>query len=505
MTIKATSIMNHVSARDYDPTRTTTLRNAFVRAMNKRFTALRGLIYKAIVTQNCFGYSSTPNIYQVSLPNQGAFAFTRSSDKIEAFMTWLRSQVDNGILDIGKMEQVGWAIEGAWTNMYVKDSYQRGVIRARAEMRKAGYAIPSIEQSGGLAVSMSAPFHMDRLGLLYTRVYSELRGITTAMDTQISRVLAQGMADGDNPRLLARKLNKTIFGKQGDLALTDTLGRFIPAQRRAQTLARTEVIRAHHQATIQEYKNWAMEGVKVKAEWSTAGFGVCPECAALEGKVFTLTEIQSMIPVHPNCRCMALPLEVGKTEVVKEEEKTVQIIGSNDTTKIQVANEIKTLLERNSNLSLKVKKASQQLNKVILDESTAPIGAVSDSNVAIYLPEERIIRLGKNSMKRMRSDLYLNKGNHTVATDFGSNIRHEYGHYIHSEILSNSQKDTWRLFFHENERLFKTSVSRYASTNAEEAFAETFSAYTSEYYGKKFTGGVLNRKIEDLFKLLIEK
>ena len=42
--------------------------------------------------------------------------------------------------------------------------------------------------------------------------------------------------------------------------------------------------------------------VLMQAEWSTAGDDrVCPECASLEGKVYTLDEIEGLIPVHPNC------------------------------------------------------------------------------------------------------------------------------------------------------------------------------------------------------------
>jgi SPP1 gp7 family putative phage head morphogenesis protein len=94
----------------------------------------------------------------------------------------------------------------------------------------------------------------------------------------------------------------------GDLGITDTLGRFIPAQRRAEMLARTEIIRAHHLATIQEYRNWGVLGIYVKGEWKTAGDDrVCSQCASLEGNIYTLDEIESMIPLHPNCRCIALP------------------------------------------------------------------------------------------------------------------------------------------------------------------------------------------------------
>jgi SPP1 gp7 family putative phage head morphogenesis protein len=147
---------------------------------------------------------------------------------------------------------------------------------------------------------------MDRLGLLYTRVYQELKGITASMDTQISRILVQGIADGDGLRLIAKKLLTTVNG--GDLSLVDSLGRFIPAKRRAETLARTEIIRAHHLATIQEYRNWGVLGIKVLGEWKTADDNrVCSECEKMEGKVFTLDEIENMIPLHPNCRCIALP------------------------------------------------------------------------------------------------------------------------------------------------------------------------------------------------------
>jgi len=156
---------------------------------------------------------------------------------------------------------------------------------------------------------LNQPFHIDRLGLLYTRVFKELKGITDAMDSIISRILAQGLADGDGPALLAKKLVAAINGEHlGDLGLKDTMGRTLPALRRAELLARTEIIRAHHVATIQEYRNWGVVEIKVKGEWKTAGDNrVCPECAHMDGKVFDLDTIEGMIPLHPLCRCIALP------------------------------------------------------------------------------------------------------------------------------------------------------------------------------------------------------
>jgi SPP1 gp7 family putative phage head morphogenesis protein len=142
------------------------------------------------------------------------------------------------------------------------------------------------------------------------------------MDSAISRILSQGMVDGDGPRSLAGKI-------------VDATG---VSRRRAMTLARTEIIRAHHSAMVQEYKNWAVEGVVVKAEWVDAGFNVCPDCAKNNGKIFDLNEIEGLIPLHPNCRCIALPTmpEKGVKTVEKVQEKVIEKEIKNDADKLAV-------------------------------------------------------------------------------------------------------------------------------------------------------------------------
>jgi len=279
--------------------------------MGKRFKALRGKVRKLIVDEDCFGLTNKD--YKVTI--MARFDFPRNADKIDAFMQWFNEQAAKDLLSFGKMKQIGTGIERAWTDIYIIDSYKRGVLRAKSEMTKEKFERPKIWDTGGIDAVMSMPIHLDRVGVVATRAFSELKGITSSMDSQISKVLAQGLIDGDNPLLLARKLTKTISGPFEDLGITDAAGRFIPAERRARTLARTEIIRAHHQGNVQEMENWGAVGVKVKAEFMTAGYHVCPECEGLQGKIFTLEQIRSMIPVHPNCRCVALPVKE------KEEKK----------------------------------------------------------------------------------------------------------------------------------------------------------------------------------------
>ncbi|MHA2067997.1 MAG: phage minor head protein [Candidatus Thorarchaeota archaeon] len=313
----------YVTYANVDPTRTTSLRNAFARDMKRRFKELTKAIRIGVVDEDAFGLGLAGAPYrvmvqQVNTPGEGAFAFPRSVDKISSFMRWLETQVENGILTTGEFDQVGVGIEGAWTNRYILDSYKRGMLRARQEMKKQGANIPAIDPSTQFIAGFGMPLHIDRLGVLYTRVFSELKGITATMDQIISRILTQGIADGDNPRLLARKLVAAIDGTgAGELGLDisyihprtgQEVNYFIPARRRAEIMARTEIIRAHHQAMIQEYMNWGVEGVTILAEWKTAGdHRVCERCEAHEGETFTLEVAMNMIPLHPQCRCLALP------------------------------------------------------------------------------------------------------------------------------------------------------------------------------------------------------
>lgn len=306
-----TNQLTNNTRESYDPTRTTVLRNMFAADMKRRFTAIRRLIQQAVVEQDVFGLQRSTHTLQANeLPGERAFAFTRDSQKIQAFIQWLNRQVNSGILEIVNRASTEGA-ETAWTNIYIKDSYKRGIMRAQYEMRQIGVEVPNIQQTGGIDYRIQQPFHANRLGLLYTRTFQDLKGITNVLDTQISRILTQGIADGDNPRLLARKMNAVIRGIGEDLGIRDTLGRFIPAERRAEILARTEIIRAHHSAMMQEYRQYELHGLHIKAEHTTAGDRrVCNICQDLEGKEYTLDQAENMIPVHPQCRCIALPKSV---------------------------------------------------------------------------------------------------------------------------------------------------------------------------------------------------
>lgn len=268
-----------------DPTRTRTLRERFMRDANKRFRKVRGRIRDKVVEDDGFGLKA----------NRGDFEFARSSEKIAAFMDWLEGVQREEVLGVMQGTPIRRAGAEAWTSTYVQSAYAAGVRQAANRMKGKGADV----SDRWIDASFNRPIHADRLGVADTRAFTELRGITEAMDQQISRELAQGLGEGLNPLDIARRINDRV----------EKIG-----ATRAKTLARTEVINAHAEATLNSYEEAGVEGVEVLAEFTTAGDSrVCPICEDLERRVaadggWSLDRARGVIPVHPNCRCVWTPM-----------------------------------------------------------------------------------------------------------------------------------------------------------------------------------------------------
>lgn len=265
-----------------DPTRTVSLRRRYEADMIRRFRDLEKVIRQAIGADDALGLEA----HMVVAPPR--FDFRRDPEKVNAFIDWLRKSHQDGILQLKKGTSATSA-RGAWQDIYIESAYQKGLQSAASQMRKAGAQVhPSFVDA-----AFFRPVHADRVGLIYTRAFNDLKGITDAMDASISRVLAQGIAEGIGPMDMAERIAARVEG----IGIA-----------RARTLARTEVIGAHAAATLNSFREAGLEGVKVLAEFATAGDGkVCERCAALEGQIYSMDKAEGLIPVHPNCRCTFLP------------------------------------------------------------------------------------------------------------------------------------------------------------------------------------------------------
>lgn len=275
------SFHSHSAAKRYDPTHTTMLRRSFEAELYRRFRKLKGEINRLIIQDDAFGLKT----------NLRQFAFPRTSDKVSEFMQWLQKQQQAGILEVSQGVAPRSAAETAWSALYVRSAYARGMAQSAANLRRAGAEVAP----EWVTAAFTRPFHVDRVGLAFTRVYEELRGITSEMDRQISRTLAEGLSQGNDSSKIAREINNRV----------DKIG-----ITRARMMARTEVIRAHAEASLNTYEEAGLMGVGIQAEWRTAqDASVCDECEkASNSGPYSIAEARGMIPLHPNCRCAWVPV-----------------------------------------------------------------------------------------------------------------------------------------------------------------------------------------------------
>jgi len=301
---KRVSVFNMALLRD--PTRTGRIRLSYIAELRRRFKKAKQLITKSVHTNDALDLATN----QEALGPK-AFAFSTDPEKFSDFIVWLNEMLEKEILflETGPTMRV---VDERWADTYVSSAYSKGIQRGYEELAKrSGNAVfdSLVSVAGGparvRAVATMAqgalfqPIHLENVRLLYQRNFAELKGVTESMAQQISRSLAQGLAEGKNPRVVAREMVKLV-----DIGL-----------KRATTIARTEIVRAHVQGALNTYKSQGIEGVTVLVEWSTAIQDVCPDCADLEGRVFTLDEISGLIPLHPNCRCVPIPFIPGIEDV----------------------------------------------------------------------------------------------------------------------------------------------------------------------------------------------
>lgn len=274
-----------MSNRRYDPQQIGPTRRRFVNETKKRFRLLANEIYVLVYHKDVFGLSPrlTPLEQMAFLFNASAkeWATYDAADKHTSFMQWLQSKSDELILEDAN----------EWMQPYIRSAYLEGFRRVAD--------LPSDPFAG-----FTAPKAVKQTKLLYNRAYQNLKGVTLTAAQQMSNVLTLGFAEGKHPRELARELSKTVEGLM---------------HKRALTIARTELAYAYAEGQLDGFEHDGHVELKVQAEWSTAGDDrVCPKCAPLDGKVFTLKQARGMIPLHPNCRCAWLP-------VVQQPTRTSQI------------------------------------------------------------------------------------------------------------------------------------------------------------------------------------
>ncbi len=277
-----------------DPTRTTLIRRAFEREMTRRFRWLAKAVREFIYDDDAFGLRPSKDVLATlqQVPRQH-YRFATKDEKLKAFNKWFKEQVDKKVLAVDPRTNK------PWTAKYVESAYRRGAVRAYTDARKTelgkseDYYLGSKEQF--LRSAFDVPERVDKVKMLATRSFEELKGVTSAMAQQMNRVMSDGIVHGKGAMEIARTLSKSITGIQ---------------RKRANVIARTELIHSHAEGQLDSFADLGIAEVGAMAEWSTADDdSVCEYCASMEGKVFKIEEARGMIPAHPNCRCAWIPAD----------------------------------------------------------------------------------------------------------------------------------------------------------------------------------------------------
>lgn len=267
-----------------DPSRTGLLRTRFRADLRRRFAKIRKALWDALVNQDVLGIAPKTMMVFHASPEPQAFRFQTNPQKMRSFQRWFQKQVNEDILSVDAQGK-------PWTAQYVNSAYRQGIVRAYVDKNKEALAKSKIFYEGGkemfLRQAFSAPESVQKIEMLYQRSFDQLKGITEQMGQSLSRELSSGLANGLNPRTIARKISNSISGIE---------------RKRAEVIARTEIIYAHAEGQLDSFERQGVRELNIMAEWSTAGDDrVCEQCAPLEGVVLTVKEARGMIPRHPNC------------------------------------------------------------------------------------------------------------------------------------------------------------------------------------------------------------
>jgi SPP1 gp7 family putative phage head morphogenesis protein len=284
-----------------DPTNTQSIREQFLRDVRQRFRQLRGRIRDAV------GYES--DVLHLKQDSRLADLddverFPTDSGKVRAFVRWLRDAFNEEVLE---PESRG---EGHWSATYIRSAYARGWEQALQRLQEAGVGVGEPDRD---VFDLGVPKRQAKR--LFSRTFENLKSIRGDAIQQARETLTRGLAEGFNPRKMAKELTSEI----------ETIQRT-----QAEVLARTEIINSYSDATLDRYDRAGQRGVSVSGEFRTADDSrVCPICESIEAKVFETDEMRSETfqyeaddsepdslggeyrikpPVHCNCRCSILPV-----------------------------------------------------------------------------------------------------------------------------------------------------------------------------------------------------
>ena len=383
-----------------------------------------------------------------------------------------------------------------------------------------------------------------------TTAAQQVRKIQNTTKTQIANVIRKGMEEGEGHIEIAKRIRKTSAKinpyRSKTIALTETHTASVYATDTAVATTRVQMEREWISA-----KDMRTRRRGKKSSWEHYAkypLGADGEKVAQDGK-FKGTGQALAFPGDPSgaagniirCRCCIIYHTIKRMEPMKPYTPEEMPISS-----FKPAKTIDKLNEKTDRLNLgqfifdkddfKIKdqiKLGNQMNEHFddLHQKFPKLKKITDKEQKLFdfefikgttlrdtasagtmgQYEKQYLRIEVASSRKKIHQLKIGKSTHNTGTDLFSVSRHEYGHHMYDNrmvdrrewltIFKNVGMTNGEINIIKSKKWFAKKISKYAATNSDEAFCESFSAFTSPKYKK----GMLPKEIEEYFEKMIGK
>lgn len=209
----------------------------------------------------------------------------------------------------------------SWIKSNVTDMYITGAQTAQSNLYKATkHKIPNINITYKVLVSGEGSPHVKAVNLLLSDAYLDfgttmtgyVRGaekiLNNALRGQLREQIALGRLDGQGVRDVQKTISQELKDK-GFTVLVDKGGNSWELERYSEMLARTHLIRANNEGSINRMQDYDIDIVQIDSHGAKDRI-----CAEQEGKIYSLSgksenypRIEKYPPFHPNCAHTVLP------------------------------------------------------------------------------------------------------------------------------------------------------------------------------------------------------
>tara|TARA_R110000751_G_scaffold91926_2_gene180098 strand:+ start:336 stop:1337 length:1002 start_codon:yes stop_codon:yes gene_type:complete len=258
--------------------------------------------------------------------NKAVYEYQIDSAKFDAIGLYLQRLLNTELLD----DNQGDLTRRWWLNANLITAYEDGTADTLQSAKNiavadiVGQEISQQVRGINLDTIIMSPQFQSRVGLIQSRVFENMKGLTDSTKADLADTLARGMATGKGIRALTQ----------------DVMKRVDVSQSRANRIARTELLNSYRSATNQETEA-LNESVYDDSEWhmiplwfSALSPTTRKNHASRHGSTYTTQQVKDFYSVDGNainCLCSQSPVLANKkTGVILQESLQQRMIKQKD-------------------------------------------------------------------------------------------------------------------------------------------------------------------------------